>query len=208
MQEYPGGVPRAPPITKKEREIINIKREMIARHHASPLYTGPPGTLDQIRGIKRSAADFNAFEDQETYGKKFEKKPFKFADFTKYKWQAPHLFPKELWSTMGYNPDAVEDPSAPKKKLALNNTIMDKLARFDEDAEERGIADGEAKDGDDDAEGGDEDEEAEPEGPQDDDFDEDDEDEGDDYNAEQYFEGGEEDVEDGGPDDYAGDDGY
>ncbi|KAK5128466.1 hypothetical protein LTR85_003134 [Meristemomyces frigidus] len=205
---YPGGVPRAPPVTASERRRVNLYREMIAKKHAGPSYTGPKGSLRALCGTKRSAADFNPFEDQPTYGKKYEPKEFKLPDPKKRKWAAPYLFPRELWDTIGYDPDAdPNDPNAPKKKLVLmsKKTNLDKLARFDDDADEKGVT-GDGAD-DDDGEGKDDDDEAEPEGPQDDDFEEDEDDEGDDYNAEQYFDGGEEDFEEAGGDEYAGDDG-
>jgi DNA-directed RNA polymerase III subunit RPC7 len=153
----------------------------------------------------RTAADFDPFEGQQTYGKKYERKAFRLADPKKRKWQAPHLFPKELWDTIGYNPAASEEEQ-PRKKIVLNKrATLDKLAKFDDDAEEgaNGAADedaNEALDPDDDAD--------EVEDVRDDEF-EDDEDDRDDYNAEQYFDGGEDDYEDGGGDDYGGgDDGY
>ncbi|KAK4542558.1 hypothetical protein LTR36_006606 [Oleoguttula mirabilis] len=202
---YPGGVPRAPPVTERERRKVNIYRDMIARKHAGPHYTGPMGSLKALCN-KRTAADFNAFEDQPTYGKKYGPKEFRLPDLTKVKFAAPYLFPREIWETIGYNPDAdPDDPNAPpKKKLMLSKkTTFDKLARFDDD-DEKGA--GDATD-DDDGEDKDDDDEADGDGPQDDDFDEDDEDDGDDYNAEQYFDGGDEDVEEAGGDEYAGDEG-
>jgi len=159
--------------------------------------------LARLQNKKRSAAEFNAFTDQPTYSKRFKKKEFTLptdADIKNYKWQAPHLFPKELWNTIGYNPDKKEDPNAPKKKLAINNNIVDKLARFDDDADD--VPDVEN----DDEEVNPDDDEAEEAEPQDDDFEED-EDDGDDYNAEQYFDGGDEDYDEGGGEEY-GDDGY
>ncbi|KAK3068639.1 DNA-directed RNA polymerase III subunit C31 [Teratosphaeriaceae sp. CCFEE 6253] len=199
---YPGGVPRAPPVTAREKRLVQIYREMQAEKHASPAYTGPPGSLKALCN-KRTAADFNAFEDQQTYGKKYEKKPFRLADPKKRKWQAPHLFPKDLWETIGYNPDANEDEQAPRKKIVLNSkATLDKLARFDEDAEAGG-----AKDDDDDEHvNAEEDADAEAEAPKDDDFSEDDDDDGNDYNAEQYFDDGEDDHEEGGDEGGGGED--
>jgi len=183
-------------------------REMIAQKHAGPFYTGPKGSLKSLCGTKRSAAEFNPFEDQPTYGKKYERKEFRLPDIRKHKFAAPHLFPKELWATIGYNPNAEggEVAGGVKKKLMLSKkTNLDKLARFDEDAEQGAAAGG---DDDESAENRNEEDADEPEGPRDDDFDEDEDDDGDDYNAEQYFDGGEDDYEDAGGDEYAGDDGY
>jgi DNA-directed RNA polymerase III subunit RPC7 len=200
-------VPIAPPPTAQEKKLVQIYREIIAEKHASPAYTGPPGSLKAICG-KRTAADFDPFTGQQTYAKKYERKPFRLADPKKRKWQAPHLFPKELWEIIGYNPNA-GDNEQPRKKIVLNKrTNLDKLARFDDDAEEgvNGV-DEEPEDvinPEDDAE--------DVEAPRDDDFeDEEEDDDKNDYNAEKYFDDGEDDYEDGGGDEYGGgggEDGY
>jgi len=196
----------APKPTAREKKMVTMYRELIAEKHASPSYTGPPGSLKALCG-KRTAAEFNPFEDQQTYGKKFERKPFRLADPKKRKWQAPHLFPTELWAHIGYNPDAGEDEQ-PRKKIVLNrSTNLDKLAKFDEDAD--GGVNGEAEDAEEEPQL-DEDAEADVEAPRDDDFSEDEDDDANDYNAEQYFDAGEEEDNEGGGDEYggAGDEGY
>ncbi|KAK1066552.1 DNA-directed RNA polymerase III subunit C31 [Friedmanniomyces endolithicus] len=197
---YPGSVPHAPPPTAAERKLVSIYREIIAEKHAGPAYTGPPGSLKALCG-KRTAAEFNPFEDQQTYGKKYERRPFRLADPKKRKWQAPHLFPRELWEHIGYDPEAGEDEQQPRKKIVLNKkSNLDKLARFDDDAE-GGAGAEEAEEevvvADDDGE-----EDVEP--PRDDDFSEDEDDDANDYNAEQYFDDGEDDHDEGGGDDGGG----
>ncbi|EMC92840.1 hypothetical protein BAUCODRAFT_264092 [Baudoinia panamericana UAMH 10762] len=204
---YSGGVPKAAPPTNREKKLVQIYREIIAEKHAGPAYSGPPGSM-KILCNKRTAADFDPFEEQSTYGKKYERKTFRLADPKKRKWQAPHLFPKELWETIGYNPDASEDEQPARKKLVLNRrTNLDKLARFDEDAEERGV-NGEANEDAEDEANDDEDEENRPQGLRDDVFDEDEDDDADDYNAEQYFDDGADDYDEAGGDEYGADDGY
>ncbi|KAK5107846.1 hypothetical protein LTR62_000606 [Meristemomyces frigidus] len=204
---YPGGVPRAPPPTAREKELVKIQRELTAMYQASPNWTGPPGSARALCG-KRTAADFNPFEDQKTYGKKYEPKPFRLPDPKKRKWQVPQWMPQELWEHIGYTPEAGLDESAPRKKLVLNtSSTLDRLARFDDNAPE-GEAGGEEDGAEEvvDAEEGAEGEEV----PRDDDFDEDDDDDANDYNAEQYFDDGEDDGEEGGGDEYGGggDEGY
>jgi len=193
-------------VTARERRLVNTYRSLTAGRHAGPFYTGPKGSLKAICGTKRSAAEFNPFEDQPTYGKKYERKEFKLPDIRKHKFATPQMFPKELWTTIGYDPardGEGGEGGGPKKKLMLSKkTGLDKLARFDEDADEKGAG------GDDDEgeEGKENEDDEEPEGPQDDDFEEDEDDDNDDYNAEQYFDGGEEDYEEAGGDEYGGDD--
>ncbi|GAB1736398.1 hypothetical protein D0862_03213 [Hortaea werneckii] len=204
---YPGGVPRAPPVTAREKRLVNTYRSLTAARHAGPFYTGPKGSLKAICGTKRSAAEFNPFEDQPTYGKKYERKEFKLPDIRKHKFATPQMFPKELWTTIGYDPardGEGGEGGGPKKKLMLSKkTGLDKLARFDEDADEKGAGGGDDDEGE---EGKENEDDEEPEGPQDDDFEEDEDDDNDDYNAEQYFDGGEEDYEEAGGDEYGGDD--
>ncbi|KAK0263620.1 DNA-directed RNA polymerase III subunit C31 [Friedmanniomyces endolithicus] len=197
---YPGSVPHAPPPTAAERKLVSIYREIIAEKHAGPAFTGPPGSLKALCG-KRTAAEFNPFEDQQTYGKKYERRPFRLADPKKRKWQAPHLFPRELWGHIGYDPEAGEDEQQPRKKIVLNKkSNLDKLARFDDDAE-RGAG---AEEAEEELVVADEDGEEDVEPPRDDDFSEDEDDDANDYNAEQYFDDGEDDHDEGGGDDGGG----
>jgi len=201
-QPYPGSVPHAPPPTAAERKLVSIYREIIAEKHAGPAYTGPPGSLKALCG-KRTAAEFNPFEDQQTYGKKYERRPFRLADPKKRKWQAPQLFPRELWEHIGFDPEAGEDEQQPRKKIVLNKkSNVDKLARFDDDAE--GGADA-AEEAEEEVVVGDEEGEEDVEPPRDDDFSEDEDDDANDYNAEQYFDDGEDDHDEGGGDDGGGD---
>ena len=186
---------------------MSLYREMMAEKHASPSYTGPKGSLKALCG-KRTAAEYNPFEAQQTYRQQYEPTPFRLADPKKRKWQAPQFFPKELWEHIGYDPDAGED-QGPRKKIVLNKSAhLDKLAKFDEDAEERGV-NGDADDAENE-ERIDEDAEADLEAPRDDDFEEDEDDDANDYNAEQYFDAGEDEDYDGGGDEYGGggEDGY
>lgn len=199
-QPYPGSVPHAPPPTAAERKLVSIYREIIAEKHAGPAFTGPPGSLKALCG-KRTAAEFNPFEDQQTYGKKYERRPFRLADPKKRKWQAPQLFPRELWEHIGYDPEAGEDEQQPRKKIVLNKkSNLDKLARFDDDAE--GGAG--AEEAEEEVVVADEDGEEDVEPPRDDDFSEDEDDDANDYNAEQYFDDGEDDHDEGGGDDGGG----
>ncbi|TKA51160.1 hypothetical protein B0A55_12720, partial [Friedmanniomyces simplex] len=187
---YIGGVPHAPPPTAAEKKLISIYRSLLAAKHASPAYTGPPGSLQALCG-KRTAAEFNPFEDQQTYGKKYEPRPFRLADPKKRKWQAPRLFPRELWGVIGFDgdadPDAGEGEGQPvRKKIVLNRRVnLDRLARFDEDGEDGGGGEAGEEDG---GEGGNGEEEGEGEGdgeaPRDDEYSEDEDDDANDYNAE------------------------
>jgi DNA-directed RNA polymerase III subunit RPC7 len=101
-------------------------------------------------------------------------------------------FPKELWDVIDPKSES-DNPDARKKTLKINTkSTRDKLADFDDADDAENEAENEAaekKNPDDD----------EIEEIEDDEFDEDENDDmADDYNAERYFEDGEEDYEDGG----------
>ncbi|KAH9845644.1 DNA-directed RNA polymerase III subunit RPC7-like [Teratosphaeria destructans] len=195
---YPGGVPRAPPVTAREKQMVRRYREYTPSATRDPCTQARPARSPKMQtGSKRSAAEFNAFEDQETYGKKFQKTEWNGGpDLTKHKFAQPHLFPKDLWTTIGYNPAADPAQANRRKKLTLARpSIVDKLARFDDDAADHDDVEGEE----DEAVGAGEDEDGEAADElQDDDFEEDEDDGNDDYNAEQYFDGGDDDFEEGG----------
>ncbi|KAL1589304.1 hypothetical protein WHR41_02330 [Cladosporium halotolerans] len=131
---------------------------------------------------------YNPFDDVPQYGKKrgVEKVP-RFSDFP---FKKEH-FPQELWDVIDPH-DASSHPSARKKTLKISTkSARDKLADIDDsegenEVENEGV---EKKNADDD----------DVEELEDDEFDEDENDDmADDYNAERYFEDGEEDYEDGG----------
>lgn len=177
---------------------MKLYRELQAGMHSSIFYFGP---LKESR--KRSAADFDPFESQDTYGKRFEKnKDFRTPNLKKHK-LLKDFQPKEMWEVIGVTDE--DDPNQPKKKLALSTKKnLDKLAKFDDDVEDRGgVAD--ANDDEDEAPV-DEDADEGVEVPRDDDFKEDADDVDDDYNAEQYFDAGDQDFDDGGGGNEYGDD--
>jgi DNA-directed RNA polymerase III subunit RPC7 len=109
------------------------------------------------------------------------------------------FFPKELHSAIGADDTALDADGRPVKrqrKLGLvKASVSDRLAKFDEGAEDvNANADSENED-DEPEEGEDEDRDLDREADEVD-FEDDD----DDYNAEQYFDGGEEDYDEGGGD--------
>lgn len=120
-------------------------------------------------------------------------------------------FPKELWRAIGVAEDDNADGPARKKRFTLST--KDKLARFDERTDENGVAakareqnGGHHEENDDRLSELDKDEDA-VSVQQDDDFEDDEDEMGNDYNAEQYFDGGEDDYEDAGGDE-GGDEGF
>lgn len=198
----------------------------------STFWSGGPGTVEAILNAENRKATFNAFEDQATYGRKSKRAAADdeayddyddlFAGVSdppsrkKHKYAAPWLLPKELWKHIGYHPEDGGDGQGGRKLALPGFDASGKKktkSRFEKaveelEAEEKKREGGDEGEDDDEDEGrGKEDEDAASEGLKDDDFEEDEYDDNDDYNAEQYFDGGEDDFEDGGGgEDY--DDGY
>jgi len=199
----------------------------------STFWSGGPGTVEAIQNAENRKAAFNAFEDQPTHGRKTKRvlaDDEEYDDYDelfagvpdppsrkKHKYAAPWLLPKELWAHIGYHPEDGGDGQG-GRKLALPGMFglgkkKKKKTRFEMaveelEAEEKKKEGGDGGEDEEEDEGGEkEDDDAASEGLKDDDFEEDEYDDNDDYNAEQYFDGGDEDFEDGGgAEDY--DDGY
>ncbi|CAD0013672.1 unnamed protein product [Aureobasidium pullulans] len=159
-----------------------------------PSYPLPPASTSLAKVPPQ--AHYDPFESMPTYSQRY----------TKRKNTLPRLsgrpfvksyFPEELWAVIEPGSVGVQGQ---RKMLSLSTRT--KLDKFDVDGEdedeegEEGVEDGDKVDGV-------EDEDKEEEDP--DQFDEEDEDDNDDYNAEQYFDGGDDDEmgdEGGGDDDY------
>lgn len=114
------------------------------------------------------------------------------------------LLPRELWDIVSDGEEDDDETAPPVKKNLdfLKKKRLDKLARFDDNADADGAADVDA----DDADEREADDEDQVEIPEDDDFSEDDDDLGNDYNAEKYFDDGDGADDDG--DDAGGDEAW
>ncbi|CZR65643.1 related to RPC31 DNA-directed RNA polymerase III, 31 KD subunit [Phialocephala subalpina] len=194
---------RPAPLTKKERREINNYKNLIDQVHRGPLYTQPtkrdpnaPAKTfgeDQFNrqyGTNRKA-DMDPFNGVETYSMRYAPKQ---RDLPKLSDQPfdKSLFPEELWSTLeGTEGQEVRNHinRAMQRKAALLNgkdkdtslktrSVLEKIhnAIGDDDNEEL-------------------DEENKDEEERDDEYDDDEI--GDDYNGEQYFDNGEDEMEDG-----------
>nr|POF18478.1 hypothetical protein CFP56_63022 [Quercus suber] len=130
-----GGVPRAPAVSEREHRRVNLRREILAQFQAGPFFTGPAGSLKEVcaAGTKRAAADFDAFGDQATWAKKFERPTFRLRNLKKHKFADPYgLMPRELWAELGIAEDP-NDPRMREKKVvvvaASKKRKLDRLAR-------------------------------------------------------------------------------
>ncbi|KAM0703275.1 hypothetical protein Q7P35_009213 [Cladosporium inversicolor] len=178
----------AAPPTEEELEEVHQYLDICARMKKGWLSEAIRKLDAKKMDLAKQAEHYNPFDDVPQYGKKntVEKTP-RFSDFP---FKKEH-FPKELWDVIDPKGES-DNPAARKKTLKINTkSARDKLADFDDDEVEN-EADNEATE-----KKNPEDDEVEE--LEDDEFDEDENDDmADDYNAERYFEDGEEDYEDGG----------
>ncbi|KAF2496554.1 hypothetical protein BU16DRAFT_525710 [Lophium mytilinum] len=201
----------APPTADELRSVYHSRRIRDMRR-AGPFWA--TGDLSKRAGRGAGGRDnkgndtFNAFTGMETYSSKYVPKKRVLPDLKSYPF-VKEFFPKELWDVMGISDDEDDKKKAadgtkppPKKRKMLQIAKANDMSRLEAlEAEAKRKADAGEEDDDDeekeeeDGEGGEE--------VQDDDFEEDESD-GDDYNAEAYFDNGEDDF---GEEDAGGDDG-
>nr|OQO30976.1 hypothetical protein B0A51_01781 [Rachicladosporium sp. CCFEE 5018] len=190
----------APPATEQEKEQIRFYLDLQDNVRNGWLAKAIEGLQAKNRQRAAVTKQFNPFEDVQQYGLKRGRGAEKVPKFEEFPFVKGH-FPKELWCVL----DSTDDTGAERKPKRLKlsaKSNRDKLAELDEIDEvpevDKDDEDGAKKDDDEDA----------PEELQDNDFDEDDPENeelaNDDYNAEQYFEDGESDHDDGGGDDGGG----
>jgi DNA-directed RNA polymerase III subunit RPC7 len=192
--------PIQPPIADApspfERHLVSHYRTLRARIHDGPFYAILDSSARVHKSGKRSpvTAHYDPFESMPTYSQRYTKKKNTLPKLSSRPF-VKSFFPEELWAIVEPGSAGVQ-----QQKKTLNLSTRTRLDRFEADIDEE--EDGEGEDGaDEDKVEGAEDEDKEEEDP--DQFDEDDEDDNDDYNAEQYFDGGDDDEfggEDGGGD--------
>ncbi|KAF1821285.1 uncharacterized protein K489DRAFT_382329 [Dissoconium aciculare CBS 342.82] len=198
MKIYP-----QPSATASERRLIQKRRE-----HRTAMRNGP-FFIDAPKSGKRDLSSFNAFEDQASFINKRAKRTRGLPNLKKLP-IVPGFFPPELHdviTTTTSTGDPLDPQQPPKRNLDwLKKKRIDKLAQFDEN----GAQNDDDNDDNDDVPKDDENNgEDDVEEPQDDDFSEDDDDLGNDYNAEKYFDDGEDgDGDDGGGDEGGGEDAW
>lgn len=196
-QTQPIQPPIADPPSLFERQLVSHYRTLRARIHDGPFYA----ILDSSARVHKSGkktpptAHYDPFESMPTYSQRYTKKKNTLPKLSSRPF-VKSFFPEELWAIIEPGSVAGEQGQQQQKKR-LNLSTRTRLDRFDVDVEDEEDAEGDDAEDGDKAEGQ-EDEDKEEEDP--DQFDEDDEDDNDDYNAEQYFDGGDD-------DEFGGDDG-
>ncbi|KAJ0415965.1 DNA-directed RNA polymerase III, subunit Rpc31 [Aspergillus carlsbadensis] len=194
-------IPRARPISDREQVQVNLYRTLRERFHDGPYYS-ILGVSSGSNGYTASSkANFDPFNGMPSYSGKYQKKK-RLVPRLQGRPYVLKFFPRELWPTAqpNFKPDAALDGYIPQ---TLRSGIKRGFEEDDEDEEtlkrrREGDEDGEGGEGEDleaDTLDADEDQEEEI---VDDDFEDDEDEMGGDYNAEQYFDGGEEDYGDDG----------
>ncbi|QIW95101.1 hypothetical protein AMS68_000619 [Peltaster fructicola] len=205
-------VPRPRPVTRAELASVEAYRELRAKRQLGPYYF-PSTSHDLSRRSKRQRtgrdserSTFNAFEDQKTYLAVQDdmRRAFKEAEYSKLPFPKD-LLPKELWGVCGIADGSQYWPNMRGDHKSLLS-MKQKLARIDdaEEAEEE-PEELEEKDPDDsDKEPNEDEDKDDAASDRDDDFEDAEDDMAADYNAEQYFDGGEDDNDDAGHGDGGG----
>jgi DNA-directed RNA polymerase III subunit RPC7 len=203
-------------LTDKEKsQVKNFKATQDAIHHG-PLYTHPtkPDTNAPAKTFSEDQfnkqygghgkADIDPFNNVETYSQKYDPPKRTLPDL-KAVTLDKKMFPKELWGTLeGKEGEQVKQHIGRimKKKAEMISGSKSKSSAEREKVLLEKIKTATEEEGEGEAEEGDEEAAAEEE--EDYDYEEDEGDMGGDYDAEKYFDGGEEDEEEGegGGDDY------
>ncbi|KAL4919478.1 DNA-directed RNA polymerase III, subunit Rpc31 [Aspergillus aurantiobrunneus] len=197
-------VPRARPLSDCEQLQVDLYRTLRERFHDGPYYS-ILGASSGTGFTANSKANFDPFNGMPSYSGKYQKKK-RLVPKLQGRPYVMKFFPRELWTTIqpNYKPDGLLDGYIPQ-------TLHTGTKRGFEDDEEddealkrqRRLMHGDEDEGgeNEDVEGDilEADEDQEEEEIVDDDFEEDEDEMGGDYNAEQYFDGG---------DDEYGDDGF
>ncbi|KAL5342898.1 DNA-directed RNA polymerase III, subunit Rpc31 [Aspergillus crustosus] len=195
-------VPRARPLSDREQVQVDFYRALRERFHDGPYYS-ILGVNSGTNGYTASSsANFDPFNGMPSYSGKYQKKK-RLMPRVQGRPYVMKFFPRDLWTTIqpNYKPDGVLDGYIPQ-------TLQSGVKRGFEDEDDDEAVKKRRQVDDDEGEGGegaelevenlDADEDAEEE-IVDDDFEDDEDEMGGDYNAEQYFDGG---------DDEYGDDGF
>ncbi|KAK1145761.1 DNA-directed RNA polymerase III subunit C31 [Aspergillus melleus] len=196
-------VPRARPLSERELLQVNLYRDLRDRFHDGPYYSVLDAASSAAKKGSAARASFDPFHGMPSYSGRYQKKK-RALPLMKGRAYALKFFPRELWPTIqpNFKGNVVVDGYTPQ-------TARSGIKRgFEDDDEEEDDDDAKKRqkgDGGEDGEGAEnedllEDEEGqEEEEIIDDDFEDDEDEMGGDYNAEQYFDGG---------DDEFGDDGF
>ncbi|PKY07254.1 III, C31 subunit of DNA-directed RNA polymerase [Aspergillus campestris IBT 28561] len=193
-------VPRARPLSARERLQVDYYRGLRERYHDGPYYSILDSASTAAKKGSVARVNFDSFHGMPTYSGRYQRK----------KRTIPRMggrsyimkfFPRELWQTIQptFKPDAAMDGYAGQFARATAKRGFEDDEEEDEEDETKRKRTGGEEEEDNEKDILDGEEEGEEEEIVDDDFEDDEDEMGGDYNAEQYFDGG---------DDEYGDDGF
>ncbi|KAL2003965.1 hypothetical protein VTN02DRAFT_1261 [Thermoascus thermophilus] len=203
-------VPHAKTLNPREQAQVGRYQALRERIHDGPYYTVLEIAASAAKKGSAARAQFDPFYGMPSYAERYHKKKRTLPTLS----GRPYVlkfFPQELWQTIqpNYKPDNVLDGYGPlKARPGMKRGFEDedeeddeelaKRRRMDEHDDEDEVEGEERRRRDEDEEGPLDEEEEQEEDIVDDDFSEDDEEMGGDYNAEQYFDAGDDDANDDG----------
>ncbi|QKX60952.1 uncharacterized protein TRUGW13939_08098 [Talaromyces rugulosus] len=202
-------LPRAGILQIRERGEVDHYRALRENFHNGPYYAVVNAASTTAKKGTKERAQFDPFHGMESYSTRYQKRKRTIPNISDREYIV-NFFPREMWPIVqpNYRPD--------KSNAAFGVRQRFGQIEDDEEAEEENDEEGQPskrqKGENDDDEADDEDNEDD-EALQDDDFSEDDDEMGGDYNAEQYFDGGDDEGDgdgfgDGGGGGGGGDDDY
>ncbi|KAL1968939.1 hypothetical protein VTN77DRAFT_773 [Rasamsonia byssochlamydoides] len=191
-------VPKAARLQPREQAEVDRYRALREKFHDGPYYTVLDAARTSAKKGSAARALFDAFHGMPSYSQKYQKKKRALPKIQGRPY-ALNFFPRELWRTIqpNYKPDSSVFGIEAMRKRSFKRGFEDDEEEEDEEeiAKRRKLDDGEDEDEDEgkrtDEEGDLEEEDEKEEELEDDDFSEDDDEMGGDYNAEQYFDAGE-----------------
>ncbi|KAL4788091.1 DNA-directed RNA polymerase III, subunit Rpc31 [Aspergillus varians] len=196
-------IPRARPLSDREKVQVDLYRTLRGRFHDGPYYS-ILGVSSGSGYTASSKANFDPFNGMPSYSGRYQKKK-RLVPRLQGRPYVMKFFPRELWTTVqpNYKPDGFLDGYVPQNLQIGAKRGFEEDDEDDEATKRRRQMNEEEGDGDEneDVEGrvleADEDQDEEEE-IVDDNFEDDEDEMGGDYNAEQYFDGGDDDYGDDG----------
>lgn len=218
-------VPFSRKISHAEKREIDWARGLREKRHEGPDYAVIDASASTAKKGSAARANFDPFTGMPSYSGRYQKKHRTFPKIpgreefgrmcldilllshvptvlTQFQIIDTKYFPRQLWPIIqpNYRPDALGDEFKPQAAITVNRGFEDEEDEAEDDAAKRRAAGGEEKEAEVEADEGElleGDEDAEEE-IVDDDFEEDEDEMGGDYNAEQYFDAGDDEFgEDG-----------
>ncbi|EED12992.1 conserved hypothetical protein [Talaromyces stipitatus ATCC 10500] len=199
----PYDTPKAEPLSKRERAEVDQYRALRDHFQNGPYYAAVNAASTSAKQGTKERAQFDPFHGMPSYSARYQKRKRTVPKIAGREYIV-HFFPRELWRVVrpDYKPDRPDTQTTGtrwKRVQAQFEDVGDEDVEEDEQDRKRQKEEGDDEEETQDDDGKDLDDDVEKEGSEeddelrDDDFSEDDDEMGGDYNAEQYFDAGDDD---------------